>query len=201
MLQNTDKGGKGMIPYLLQSSSAEAFAFGLSVMCCLAIIIAIAFVIFICVILWRASGRKKVEYHTTTVDKYGKDDRYCPNCGRSIPFDARVCPFCNKDFEAKNENNEVKIEEEQQNLVSRIEEERQIEKLKEQSGELAKSKKKGKSDRDFYCDACNRTIPDDANICPYCGEKFDNAEAKICKSCGVENTTDGKFCKECGEKL
>jgi len=26
-------------------------------------------------------------------------DRMCPNCGRTIPFDARICPFCKKDFE------------------------------------------------------------------------------------------------------
>lgn len=28
-------------------------------------------------------------------------DRYCPSCGRSIPFDALVCPYCKKDFEEK----------------------------------------------------------------------------------------------------
>lgn len=26
-------------------------------------------------------------------------DRKCPNCGRPIPMDARVCPYCNKKFE------------------------------------------------------------------------------------------------------
>jgi hypothetical protein len=25
--------------------------------------------------------------------------RYCTNCGRSIPFDARICPYCGKQFE------------------------------------------------------------------------------------------------------
>ncbi|UCD14701.1 MAG: hypothetical protein JSW60_04590 [Thermoplasmatales archaeon] len=25
-------------------------------------------------------------------------DRYCPDCGRSIPFDANVCPYCGKKF-------------------------------------------------------------------------------------------------------
>jgi Na+/H+-dicarboxylate symporter len=25
-------------------------------------------------------------------------DRKCPNCGRSIPMDAKVCPYCGKDF-------------------------------------------------------------------------------------------------------
>lgn len=26
-------------------------------------------------------------------------DRRCPNCGRAIPMDARICPYCNKNFE------------------------------------------------------------------------------------------------------
>jgi hypothetical protein len=26
-------------------------------------------------------------------------DRHCPNCGRVIPIDARICPYCKKDFE------------------------------------------------------------------------------------------------------
>ena len=25
--------------------------------------------------------------------------RFCPNCGREIPFDANICPYCKKDFE------------------------------------------------------------------------------------------------------
>jgi len=27
-------------------------------------------------------------------------DRRCPNCGRGIPFDANVCPYCGKKFES-----------------------------------------------------------------------------------------------------
>ena len=26
-------------------------------------------------------------------------DRRCPNCGRNIPMDARMCPYCGKKFE------------------------------------------------------------------------------------------------------
>ena len=25
-------------------------------------------------------------------------DRRCPNCGRVIPFDAIICPYCQHDF-------------------------------------------------------------------------------------------------------
>ena len=27
-------------------------------------------------------------------------DRRCPNCGRGIPFDANICPYCGKRFES-----------------------------------------------------------------------------------------------------
>ena len=26
------------------------------------------------------------------------EERFCPNCGRSIPKDARTCPYCSKKF-------------------------------------------------------------------------------------------------------
>ena len=25
--------------------------------------------------------------------------RFCPNCGREIPFDSNICPYCKHDFE------------------------------------------------------------------------------------------------------
>jgi len=30
-----------------------------------------------------------------------RDKRYCTNCGREIPLDANVCPYCGKDFRVK----------------------------------------------------------------------------------------------------
>ena len=88
-----------MIPYLLQSSSAEFLGYSIGFTCCIILLLPIAFIIFLCVILWRASGRKKVEYHTTTVKESGSSDRRCPACGRVIPFDAKSCPYCSKKFE------------------------------------------------------------------------------------------------------
>ena len=32
------------------------------------------------------------------VDNKQKSDRYCPYCGRAIPFDANICPYCGKKF-------------------------------------------------------------------------------------------------------
>ena len=31
-------------------------------------------------------------------DRLSSEDRRCPNCGRSIPLNARYCPFCSKKF-------------------------------------------------------------------------------------------------------
>ena len=33
--------------------------------------------------------------HTTSKH----EERFCPNCGRVIPLDARMCPYCSKKFE------------------------------------------------------------------------------------------------------
>lgn len=32
--------------------------------------------------------------------KKAAPDRICPNCGRAIPFDALLCPYCGKKFES-----------------------------------------------------------------------------------------------------
>ena len=107
------------------------------------------------------------------------NERFCPNCGRVIPYTSNICPFCKKDFKAHLKDDKDKSEEKEE----------------------VKSKMKGKSDREIFCSSCGKTIPDDSEFCAYCGEKFDNSDLKICKSCGKENTTDGKFCMECGSKL
>lgn len=38
-------------------------------------------------------GGKKEEGSSST-----GGDRRCPNCGRTIPLDANVCPYCGRDF-------------------------------------------------------------------------------------------------------
>jgi hypothetical protein len=63
---------------------------------CLLLIIIIVAVLFIAIILWRLSGKKTVEIRT--VEKSTKTGRYCPACGREIPFDAKICPYCGKNF-------------------------------------------------------------------------------------------------------
>ena len=38
----------------------------------------------------QSTSTQEVSYHP---------QRYCPNCGRNIPFDAKICPYCGKNFE------------------------------------------------------------------------------------------------------
>ena len=52
---------------------------------------------FILCIAGIAAPRKKPE--VIVQKKVTQKDRHCPNCGRSIPFDAKVCPYCGKKFE------------------------------------------------------------------------------------------------------
>jgi hypothetical protein len=35
-----------------------------------------------------------------SVDQPTNHQRYCTNCGRAIPFDANICPYCAKRFES-----------------------------------------------------------------------------------------------------
>jgi len=57
----------------------------------------------------------KIAIHDKCIEEYKKKEsgkikqtqeeirlngpRICPNCGRSIPVDARICPYCKRDFE------------------------------------------------------------------------------------------------------
>jgi predicted permease len=69
------------------------------------------FVIFIVIILLIIAllfGRKRtvqtvktyttVESPSPVIIEQSQSDRRCPNCGRAIPLDARICPYCSKKF-------------------------------------------------------------------------------------------------------
>jgi len=58
-------------------------------MICLIIIIVIIILIVLAII-----PKQKI----TVVTEPSKRDRHCPNCGRTIPIDARTCPYCSKKF-------------------------------------------------------------------------------------------------------
>ncbi len=95
----------------------------------------------------------KVEKKTKTKQK---SDRYCPNCGRGIPFDAKVCPYCAKKFDSLNQS---------------IEDRKEVEIVESDEVEFIES---DESNIEKFCSDCGRTVPDDARACPYCGEKFDD---------------------------
>ena len=40
--------------------------------------------------------------------KEGRNGRYCPDCGRAIPFDVNICPYCSKNFDDARKKNIVK---------------------------------------------------------------------------------------------
>lgn len=43
--------------------------------------------------------KKKFEKNSTGNEETDYEKRYCPACGRVIPFDANICPYCGKKFE------------------------------------------------------------------------------------------------------
>ena len=56
-----------------------------------------------------------------------------------------------------------------------------------------------------YCQSCGRSIPMDANICPYCTKSPNqskiNPNNKYCPECGKQLPFNTKFCPHCGTKL
>ena len=49
-------------------------------------------------IIWLIVRPPKPEFYEKS-RKLEKEQRVCPNCGRSIPLDAVTCPYCGKKFE------------------------------------------------------------------------------------------------------
>ena len=62
-----------------------------SLLCCLSVPI-VLFIIGLVVLLM---GREKPTIHVTQTNQ-----RFCPKCGRSIPMDAQICPYCRNDFQS-----------------------------------------------------------------------------------------------------
>lgn len=78
--------------------------------------------------------------------------RRCPECGRSIPFDAKRCPYCEKDFE---KNRTIKIDKKEDTEV--IDERKTVEK------------------KEFlrYCPSCGKKLDEALDFCPYCRNKLE----------------------------
>jgi|GEM_PF-3917852 len=81
--------------------------------------------------------------------------RHCPECGRSIPFDAKRCPYCEKDFE--------------HNKIPKVEK-KEATKIKEEKKSIEK--------KEFlqFCHDCGKKLDGDVDFCPYCGKKLNKLE-------------------------
>ncbi len=43
--------------------------------------------------------KKRFGKSSNANEQADREKRYCPACGRVIPFDANICPYCGKKFE------------------------------------------------------------------------------------------------------
>jgi len=79
-----------------------------------------------------------------------QSDRYCPDCGRNIPFDANMCPYCGKKFGDKFPTDEnVKTE----NFVKEVEKNQEEKKMKS-------------------CPSCGYENKSNSKFCKKCGTKL-----------------------------
>ena len=77
------------------------------------------------------------------------EDRFCPNCGRVIPLDAKMCPYCGNDFQTISKENKVKLKEKDE-----------------------VEKKEGKSRKTNFCTKCGAILEGDSKFCSQCGTKL-----------------------------
>lgn len=70
--------------------------FGIGIICTWPLIL-VGLIIFI---LGLVASPGEIKFTQQPIEKKEKPEksRYCPECGRSIPFDAKICPYCKKDF-------------------------------------------------------------------------------------------------------
>ncbi len=58
--------------------------------------------LFILGLIILIKGIESNKHNKTNIQQnHPKDDRRCPKCGRIIPMDSRICPYCKNDFEVK----------------------------------------------------------------------------------------------------
>jgi hypothetical protein len=103
--------------YSYMNPSDAGAMFGLGIAIC-AVVLIIWFIVWILVAIWvykdaEKRGKSGVLWLIIVIllgligliiwlvvrgEKSGSS-RHCPNCGRGIPEDARICPYCNKKFD------------------------------------------------------------------------------------------------------
>lgn len=81
--------------------------------------------------------------------RFGNQPRNCVQCGRSIPFDARLCPYCGHNYEPT-----PQLTPNIRSLSS-----------KSQTTNIPQSNGK-------FCKACGNKIEQDIKFCPFCGSEL-----------------------------
>ena len=81
--------------------------------------------------------------------------RRCPECGRIIPDDAKMCPYCGKKFKSyiEKEEESIKVEKKEEEPTSTV--------TKEVKTSLA------------YCPKCREKLDEGVEFCTECGEKLE----------------------------
>ena len=72
------------------------FTLGIGIICTWPLIL-VGLIIFVVGLIISPGGITIIQQETDT-KKAKEKSRFCPKCGRSIPFDANICPYCKKDF-------------------------------------------------------------------------------------------------------
>jgi quinol-cytochrome oxidoreductase complex cytochrome b subunit len=76
----------GTIPYSMSGGGSD------SVITCVCGPAILMFIIGLVILIMGREKNHRVSYETQT------PSRRCPNCGRVIPEDAMICPYCKKEF-------------------------------------------------------------------------------------------------------
>lgn len=115
----------------------------------------------LCIAGIAAPGKKpEVIIQKPLQNEVTRSDRICPNCGRVIPVDSELCPYCGKRFKLY-----VEKDEESKKEVKKEEEPpsngKEVEEKKEETNSLE------------YCPKCGNKLEEGLKFCPKCGSKLE----------------------------
>ena len=107
-------------------------------------------------------------------------DRICPNCGRVIPTDARLCSYCGRDFEKMNQIPGSKIYQQIKDFKESNKPEKPIKPDKAdnvtdiQTTTETEGKTEMKEEEHLkFCPFCGEQLNELLKFCPFCGEQLE----------------------------